>query len=407
MTSVSTALLETTLGQFMETMPHGRFLLTSMGLEHRLRHGDLDGVTALPLRVVLDQLGADPETFLRLLSATEPGASSAGGLGRVADDDTPFRVEANVPCALKAPLEIALDDYTRGEASAADSPVRVVVQSENEGSISNQGQTIQSMDEMPDLTVAAGYNSLLDHAFLKRFATPDNFAVWSRPAVGPRLAGPGFVDPLGVYRAIGLNVFVFVVDPSRLGGRTAPDSWETLLADPFVSDVVVCGAGDKVSGSLLLHVNAHFGEDGVRRMGRNVKAGMHPSQVIKRLGTGRPECPAVAVMPYFFARLAGLRHPALTVWPRDGVAAMPFFMLVKRRECEGLTRFAAYLEGADVGRICSGAFFPSLHPDVPCPLPQEARLTWLGWDTIRAKDLAALRREAGAVFEAGRREVTR
>ncbi len=316
-----------------------------------------------------------------------------------------LRVEANLPCALKAPLEIALGELARDHDREAVLPVDMAVQSDNAGSISNRGDAIDSLDAMPDLTVAAGYNTLLDHAFQKRFATPDNFAARPREAVSPRLAGYGFDDPLGVYRVIGVNVFVFVADPARLDGRPAPDSWEALLSEDFVADAAICGSGDKASKSLMLHVLDHFGEAGVRRLGRNVRAGMHPSQYIKGLGTGRPECPAVAVMPWFFARLADIRRPAATIWPRDGAVAMPFFLLAKRRGAPGLDRFAEALEGRAIGRICSGAGFPALHPDAPCPLPDEAALCWLGWDALRGADLAVLRQQAADAFEAGRNDI--
>jgi ABC-type Fe3+ transport system substrate-binding protein len=394
-------LLHDSLEHFLQLLPHGRFLLETLGIDSLLGRDALDELAPyLSLGDVLEKLQADPQVFL--------GHLATGAANAAADPDPATggeRVEANVPCALKAPLEIAFQDAALALAGQTGQPVAVTVQSENEASISNQGDHIDRLDAMPDLTMAAGYNSLLDHAFQKRWATADHFAARPWPAVNDRLAGYGFADPLGLYRVIGINVFVLVADPARLDGRPAPDTWEALLSDTFVQDVVVCGSGDKASGSLMLHVQARFGADGVRRLGRSVKSGMHPSQVIKRLGTGKPDCPAVAVMPYFFARLAGLKNPAVIRWPRDGAPAMPFFMLVKRDAREAIAGFAAHLEGEQVGRICSGAFFPSLHPDVLCPLPPEAGLAWLGWDAIRRDDLGALRRQAQLAFEAGRREV--
>ncbi len=338
-----------------------------------------------------------PQAFLAQLAAQD------GQVWNPAPDGTGPCLEANVPCALKAPLEIAFQTAVAAQAKATGVTVAVTVQSENEASISNQGDRIDSLDAIPALTMAAGYNSLLDHTFQKRWVTAEHFAPRPWPHVNDRLAACGFAAPLGLYRAIGVNVLVFVADPARLAGRPVPDSWEALLSDAFIQDVVVCGSGDKASGSLMLHVQSHFGADGARRLGRGVKAGRHPSQVIKHLGTGKPDCPAVAVMPYSPAWPACA--PAAVVWPRDGAAAMPFYLLVKRQAKDATAAFAAHLEGPEVGRICSGAFFPSLHPDVPCHLPDEARLAWLGWDTIRNHDLGALRRQATEAFEAGRREV--
>jgi ABC-type Fe3+ transport system substrate-binding protein len=395
MPATSTEPLDCTVDQFLRQHPGGRRLLESMGLDLPAAEEADDPIAAyLTLRSRLQQCGADPEAFLRLLCTQQNDPDAA---------QPPLWIEANVPCALKAPLEIALE-----QAGAAcgngDVPPRIVVQSENASAITSQGATLESPDAMPDLTMAAGYNTLLDHAFLHRLATAEHFAARARPAVNAALAPYGFADPLGIYRVIGVNIFVFVVDPALARGRAAPDSWEALLTPAFSRDVAVCGMGDRVSGSLMLHVQARFGDDAVRELGRNVRSGMHPSQVIKHLGTGHPSSPAVAVMPWFFARLADIRRPATVVWPRDGAMAMPFFQLVKRGGPASLDRFAAHLEGPEVGRVCSGAFFPSLHPDVPCPLPQEASLAWLGWDYIRQNDLAALRRRASDLYEAGRGE---
>lgn len=395
-------ILNASLAHLLETAPQGRFLLAALGLDALINPKDLSDVAPyLSLREVLHKLQADPQAFLRQL-ASAPQGRDAWNLD--ADGSGP-RLEANVPCALKAPLEIAFQTAVAAQVQATGATVAVTVQSENETSISNQGDSIDALDAIPALTMAAGYNSLLDHPFQKRWATDEYFAPRPWPAVNDRLAGYGFADPLGIYRVIGVNIFVFVADPARLDGRPVPDSWEALLDDAFTQDVVVCGSGDKASGSLMLHVQSRFGTDGVRRLGHVVKAGRHPSQVIKYLGSGKPDCPAVAVMPYFFARLANLRNPAVVVWPTDGVPAMPFFLLVKRQTRSTTEAFAAHLEGEQVGRICSGAFFPSLHPEVPCPLPAQAKLDWLGWDTIRTHDLGDLRRQAGEAFEAGLREV--
>lgn len=397
MTTMLPDIFDWTVKRFLEQYPHGRYLLETLGVF--ALQGREDAAAAqdyITLGSVLRRSGGDPATFLRLLDEGEQRNKAGDGAAR------PLWVEANVPCALKAPLEIALQQAGEAAARAAGAPPRVTVQSENEASVSNQGASLADLAAMPDLTVAAGYNTLLDHAFQRRFVTADNFAARPWAAVHPALAPYGFDDPLGLYRVIGINVFVFVVDPSLQGGRTAPDTWEALLSPAFAGDVAVCGSGDKVSSSLTLHIQAAFGDDAVRGLGRSVRAGMHPAQVIKHLGTGRPESPAVAVMPYFFARLADIRHPATVVWPRDGVAAMPFFQLVKRDGPPGLSDFAAHLEGPDVGRVCSGAMFPSLHPDVPCPLPAQVRLAWPGWDCIRAHDLDALRERAAGLFEEGR-----
>lgn len=401
MTTLRSDIFGWTVERFLARYPNGRYLLESLGLFGLHDSGDAGAALSyITLGTVLAQSGGDPDTFLRLLDEGEAWSTLGGDVG----DARALWVEANVPCALKAPLEIALGQAGDEATAATGTTPRVTVQSENASSITNQGAAIADLAAMPDLTVAAGYNTLLDQAFQRRFATAGHFAARPRTEVHPALAPYGFADPLGIYRVIGVNVFVFVVDPSRQRGRQAPDSWEALLDPDFARDVAVCGAGDKVSGSLMLHLQARFGDDAVRRLGRNVRAGMHPAQVIKHLGTGRPESPAVAVMPYFFARLADIRHPATVVWPRDGAAAMPFFQLVKRDGPPGLAAFAAHLEGPAVGRVCSGAFFPSLHPDVPCPLPPRATLLWLGWDYLRDHDLAALRERAAVLFEEGRGE---
>lgn len=393
---MTSEILNCTVAQFLQQYPDGRSLLDLAGLvnsssqEHNSALSDY-----LTLGSLLRQRGLNPHAFLDLLA----------GLVRETDTtERPLRVEANVPCALKAPLEIALQQAGENLLGGTGATPQFTVQSENESAITNQGASITNLDAMPDLIIAAGYNTLLDHAFMGRFATAEHFAPRLPDAVNNSLASYGFADPLGIYRVIGINVFVFVVDPLLAKGRKTPDSWEALLDEAFVRDVAVCGMGDKVSGSLMLHVQARFGDEAVRKLGRNVRCGMHPSQVIKYLGTGNPQSPTVAVMPYFFARLADIHRPATVVWPRDGAVAMPFFQLVKQDGPKGLDRFAAHMEGPEVGRICSGAFFPSLHEAVPCPLPGQARLAWLGWDSIRRNDLAEQRKRATNLFEAGRAE---
>ena len=120
--------------------------------------------------------------------------------------------------------------------------------------------------------------------------------------------------------------------------------------------------------------------------------------MVKSLGNGRPEGPAISVMPLFFANSMGVREGVSVVWPEDGALVSPVTMLVKAEKQEELRDLITFLSGTEVADICAGASFPTPHPGVDNKLPQEATFKWIGWEYVKNHDLKALIHSTNSTF---------
>lgn len=213
------------------------------------------------------------------------------------------------------------------------------------------------------------------------------------------LAHLGLVDPSGIYRLLAINLFMLAVDESRLQGRPVPRGWAQLLGPDYEGLVVTCGHEARMSRTLLLNIRSRFGTAGLEALGRNAAGLMHPAQVLKLAGSGRPESPAVSIVPLFFAKTAG--DKLTMVWPEDGAMAVPLFFLLRADAGLGCRAVADFLTGEQLARICAGAWLPSMHPD---GLPAELAglpISWSGWNLLHDQDIGLLAEDAHAAVRRG------
>ncbi|NLZ33832.1 MAG: ABC transporter substrate-binding protein, partial [Clostridiales bacterium] len=150
--------------------------------------------------------------------------------------------------------------------------------------------------------------------------------------------------------------------------------------------------------SILLNIFRRFGEDGIKRLARNLKRSMHPAEMVKshiKLG----DKPVITIMPYFFTWMVKEGGPMTAVWPREGAIISPVFMLTKKEKKEELKPIVDFFAGKEVGEILAHqGKFPSVNPEVDNMLPKENRYMWIGWDFIKENDISSLIKKCEDIF---------
>lgn len=208
-------------------------------------------------------------------------------------------------------------------------------------------------------------------------------------------------DPLGRYTIIGVVPAVFMVNQELLGERPCPESWEDLMEPEFAGSVAMPMRDLDLFHAVLLAIYARYGEAGVRKLGRSLKASMHPAQMIREADRAK-EGPAVTVMPYFFTWMAGKDSALKPVWPKDGAVISPIFLLTKAAARTKAGALVDFLCSEQMGQVLSAdGKFPATSPLVDNGLGPEQTFLWPGWEFIHSHDIGALLKETEQMFLEG------
>lgn len=258
-----------------------------------------------------------------------------------------------------------------------------------------------SSEELPDLFISAGFDMFFDRRLFGKFKSADLFEDYTN--IGEY--HPDFQndymslrDPRRQYSMIGVVPAVFLVNIKELGDRKMPTSWADILHEDFRNSISLPVSDFDLFNAILLNIYKMYGEEGVRRLGRNMQRSMHPAEMVKS-HMKLLERPSVTIMPYFFTKMVKEGGPMKAIWPEDGSIMSPIFLLSKKEKRKELESMVNFLSSKEVGEILShNGRFPSINPEVDNLLPEENRYMWLGWDFIESHDLSELIRHCEGLF---------
>jgi ABC-type Fe3+ transport system substrate-binding protein len=394
-------LLKRTLAGLVQAYPAASGLLADHGLGILTEPGNLEAYgPVLRLGTVLRSRGIDPDAFCAQLvpSAATPVATPG---------EASLNLLALLPCPLKVPLEEAFLDFLEKLPPQRRAAITFRIEGNANAQLdyADFADHFESADEVPDIVITPGFNSFFHRPFVERFIKTDRFRNVCEHPGDRNLAPLGLSDPDGHYTMLAMNLLVLVVHRTRLGSRTPLAGWADLLKPELEKSIAIRGNRDGTfCETLLLTMYRKFGSEGLQQLGRNVRYGWHPSQMVKSVLQGGEDAPAVSVMPLFFANNIRSREQIDIVWPEDGALVSPVTMLVKQEKRQDLADLVDFLAGPEVARICAGAFFPTLHPEVDNRLPEKAGFTWIGWDFVKDHDLKEMIERTNATFAAAFRE---
>ncbi|EGW37551.1 ABC transporter substrate-binding protein [Desulfosporosinus sp. OT] len=307
---------------------------------------------------------------------------------------------ALLPCPLKLPLQQAFDKYLAKEFDLGNDGLDYLI----EGNANNQlsyypyVDQFEDLEDIPDVIITPGLNNFFHQRFIQRFIDKGFFLDAANYQPHNRYLNSGIKDPGGNYTILAMNVLVMVIDHSQIGSTDFPKKWEDILNPEFEKRVAMRGQNDFFCETVLLAIYKTYGMEAIKRLGRSVKYGWHPAQMAKAAGSGNKGAPAVSIMPYFFTKTIKHKENITIVWPEDGAIISPVTMLVKAEKAQKLEKIANFFTSREIGNICAGACFPSLHPEVKDSIPESVAFNWLEWDFIKSRDIGELQTELNAEF---------
>lgn len=256
--------------------------------------------------------------------------------------------------------------------------------------------SISSVNELPDVIMASDVNNFFHKPFGERFIKNGVFKTYTPYNTNSYLEKYGYADTNGNFTMYTANMLVMVVDKERLGNRKMPTTWSDLLNSDFENEIIMRGEGDFFCNAIMLPFYKDAGFEAIKILAKNIKAGMHPAEMVKLAGTNKKEGGAIYIMPYFFAKQI-LNSNAVVVWPDDGAIVSPVFMLIKADKIETHKALLDFLLSFKTGQMMANRYFPSIHPEVSNDkFPQS--LKWLGWDFLNNNDIGNLKNYIRDVF---------
>ncbi|MDP4144228.1 MAG: ABC transporter substrate-binding protein [Bacillota bacterium] len=305
---------------------------------------------------------------------------------------------ALLPCPIKVPLQMEFENYFKGLNQEGGLNCIIEANANNQLNYNKTVEEYTDVDEIPDITITSGVNSFYYKGFRDKFVSKGYFYDATSDESNSDLIKYGIKDPDGNYTIISMNLLVLVVNLKLLGDINPPATWGDLLKPEFQNKVALRGHDNSFCETTLLTIYKNYGYEGIKQLGKAVRYGWHPSQMVKAAIRGGVDDPAISIIPYFFTSTLKNKKGIQIIWPKDGAIVSPVTMMVKKSSKERMEKIINFFTGVEVGNIFSGAFFPSLNPKANNELPEDVSLNWLGWDFIKENDLGELIKELNNVF---------
>ena len=352
----------------------------------------------LKLRTLLKFKGIDGETFLQrcrttLAATSEPAPSSAADIHGAQPT-----LLALLPCGLKVSLNNALQSFAE-ELAKNDTPLAYLA----EGNVNHELSyypyidSVESVDELPDLILSSDINAFYHHRFLEKFIEPGHFVSVNGP-MAPHMADVGFADPHQHLTMFCGNALVCVHVKDIRPDLAPPERWADLLESRYKKSIIMRGQDSFFCSGVLVPFFRLFGSEAIPKLAANVCNGMHPSQMVKMIDTHADNCPPLFILPWFFAHRIKAKERIEIIFPEEGAFISPVQLLVKKSKREELSPIIDFLMSRSLHQHCSDNFFPSPHPEVVPNLPEGKKLFWIGWDFIYRHDLEQVKRDIGETF---------
>lgn len=255
-------------------------------------------------------------------------------------------------------------------------------------------------EKLADIFISAGFDLFFEDELMGKFKKENIF----KDITGIKKYNKDFdndeislKDPDGDYSMLGVVPAIFLVNRDELNGRNIPKTWEDLLKPEFEKSVSLPISDFDLFNSILINLYKKYGKESISKLGKSLLQNLHPSQMVKS-DKFKENVPAVTIMPYFFSKMIKPDSPMIPIWPEDGAAISPIFMLTKREKEDKIKKIAEFLAGEEVGKILSHrGFFPTVNPNVDNNIDGK-KFLWVGWDYIHKNNIGEILRECKDIF---------
>lgn len=390
-----------TILEICEKYPESVEFLESKGFNNLSNESMKKMLGRLSLKNALLTKKINVETFVEMLNEyIEQNRESADitiKKNEVVDEE--ITVMGLLPCPIRIPL---LEGFTKFLEKNSELKVKYELKAASAGLDWLKEDVIRANhpEKLADIFISAGFDLFFEDKLMGKFKKEHIFKDitgierYNRDFQNEEIS---LKDPDGDYSMLGVVPAVFLVNRDMLGDREVPRSWEDLLKPEFKKSVSLPISDFDLFNSILINVNKNFGEDGVRALGEALLENLHPSQMVKS-DKMKENTPTVTIMPYFFTKMIKDDSPMLPVWPSDGAAISPIFMLTKKDKADKIQKIVDYLAGEEVGEVFSHqGLFPTVNPNVDNRLVGK-KFMWCGWDYIHNNNIGEVLEKCKEIF---------
>jgi hypothetical protein len=260
----------------------------------------------------------------------------------------------------------------------------------------------ETFDDLPQVSVGFQYRERMCPEFRDKFLGKGLFEVLGDRVPARELSsGCTIFGGLDEIRIFSCCPFVMVVDLANLsasGIKRIPTTWADLLDPVFEDSICINGTKYGPDLNILMYIERRFGERGLRALRENVAGVTHASRMCRYIGTKRNAGTVVYLMPAYFASICEGKARARVVWPEDGAAFQPIFLMGKLGSYEDLRVVYDYVLGKGLGRQLADNRFPVTNPEVDNSLEGRG-LDWFGWDYVLDPHVGERISRASVLFE--------
>lgn len=180
----------------------------------------------LKLNTLLRYSKIDPSTFMKRCCESIEDYPLEGSINTQTDiiSANPTLL-ALLPCGLKVSLDRAIQKFAE-QSILNNKPFSYLA----EGNVNHELSyypyidSVESVDELPDLILSADLNAFFHHRFLNRFILTDNFTCVCNN-MNSRMNSIEYADPSGYFTMFSANVLVIVHVKDTTNALPAPVSW--------------------------------------------------------------------------------------------------------------------------------------------------------------------------------------
>jgi ABC-type Fe3+ transport system substrate-binding protein len=309
------------------------------------------------------------------------------------DDAEALNIVGLLPCPVRIPLLEQFNNFVKSYSAEKQLIINHELKAASMGLdwVENNIKGVTEASDLPDLFISAGFDMFFDEEMIGKFKKQGVFEDTTKlDKFNDLFDEIDLKDPQGHYAMIGVVPAVFLINTKELNGLEVPRSWKDIMKPEFEKRVSLPVGDFDLFNGILLNIYKHYGDDGVKKLGRSLLESMHPSQMVKS-DRRKENKPIVTIMPYFFTKMVKDGGPMTAVWPEDGAIISPIFMLSKKEKIDKLQPVIDFFASLEVGKILShSGLFPSVHPDIDNNIPAENKFMWLGWDYIYDNDISKL-----------------
>ncbi|MCT4687522.1 ABC transporter substrate-binding protein [Vallitalea sp.] len=321
---------------------------------------------------------------------------------KVTNNNADIKIEGILPCPVRIPLMESFNKWMEGTGNKLGTKMEYELKAASMGVdwLKESLEKNEDEDVLSDIFISAGFDLFFDKKLIGKWASKGVFEDitkmkhYNKEFDNEEIS---LKDPNNNYSIIGVVPAVFLVNIEELDDRDMPKSWEDILKPEFENSISLPIGDFDLFNAILLNIHQKYGEEGLRKLGKCLSTGMHPSEMVK--SHRKQDKPVVTIMPYFFTKMIKNEGPMRPIWPSDGAIISPIFLLSKKSKKDMLEPVVDFFASKEVGEILShNGKFPSVNPQVDNMISMEHKYMWLGWDYIYNNDMGELIKRCESIF---------